>query len=147
MCKLREDKAGSSNEPLYWGEDLILYYALAAWTIACHNIWMIEDCEKNNDTIICYKHLDLSKLIYKTQSRIIKESPCLFLLCLVDSIDPIKIFKDLAILNCIAFDFSKEESIEIHTDRLCQPKKNDYTYRILGLNDWLCDTTKTTIKV
>ena len=145
LCELRKEKENHLTTECYWGEDLIPSYALAAWTIACHNIWMIEDCEKNIDTITCYKHLDLSKLIYKTQSRIIKGAPCLFLLCLVDSIDPIKIFKDLDILNHITFDFSIAGCIDIHTDGLCQPKKNQYLYIIKGLYDWLTDVNDTTI--
>ena len=147
LCELRIEKENHLSTECYWGEDLIPSYSLAAWTIACHNIWMIEDCEKNIDTITCYKHLELSKLIYKTQSRTIKESPFLFLLCLVDSIDPIKIFKNLDILNHIAFDFSKAGSIDIHTDGLCQPKQNQYLLIIKGLNGWLTDVNETTIKL
>ena len=145
LCQLREDKTGTSDKEHYWGEDLIPHFALAAWTVAYHNIWLIKDCEKNANTIRCYQCFNLDKLIYHGASRIIKESPFLFLLCLVDSIEPIKIFENLDILNHIAVDFSKTGCINLQTYDLCHDDKNKYLSKFVEINDWLTDTTNTTI--
>lgn len=145
LCELREDKSNHNGSNNYWGEDLIKLFSLAAWTVACHNIWFVNE---NDRTVECYRHcLKLDKLVYQEKFRNIKESPFLFLLCLVDSIEPIKIFNNKDSLHHIAFDFSNTTSINIQIDGLCQPKKNHYLSKIKELNDWLTDTNNTTLRL
>ena len=147
LCQLRENKASSSDQKHYWGEDLIPHFALAAWTVACHNIWLIKDCEKNANAIRCYKCFNLDKLIYHGTSRIIKESPFLFLLCLVDSIEPIKIFDNFDKLKQVKFVFPSDNIIEIDINGLCLKDHDTYIKKIVDINDWLCDTIDTVIKL
>jgi len=141
LCELRKEKENQSTIEGYWGEDLIPSFELAAWTVACHNIWHVKYGENNVGSIMCYKCQHLEELIYNIDSRIIKKSPFLFLLCLVDSIEPIKIFNDVDKLRHMAFDFSKERCIEIHTRKICQIHKEHYLSKIKELNDWLTDVT------
>lgn len=141
LCELRKEKENQSTTECYWGKDLIPSFKLAAWTVACHNIWHVKYGENNVGSIMCYKCQHLDELIYNIESRIIKESPFLFLLCLVDSIEPIKIFNDVDKLKHMAFDFSKGKCIEIQTRKICQIQKEHYLSKIKELNDWLTDVT------
>lgn len=61
-------------------------YALASATIATHNIWFPEHKDRKN-----YKKYELNTLINHKQISY-REAPLLFLLGLVDTIDPIKIY-------------------------------------------------------
>jgi hypothetical protein len=141
LYKLRGKKEDQSTTEHYWGADLVPSYALAAWTVACHNIWLVKNDDNNAGSIMCYKCQHIDELIYSKESRIIKESPFLFLLCLADSIEPIKIFKNLDILNHIAFDFSKENCIKILSRDMCIVHNELYLSKIKDLNDWLTDVT------
>ena len=84
--KLAKTPAG-----LIFGDPILNnHIACAAWTIICHNIWVHKrgTCEAKK-----YEEIGLNELIHnKTDKRFIqlKEHPLLFLLCLVDTIEPVK---------------------------------------------------------
>jgi hypothetical protein len=63
----------------------------AAWTIICHHI---RSAEETSDTAERYRSFGLSNLITKEGKPLIHldKHPLLFLLCLVDTIEPIKKF-------------------------------------------------------
>lgn len=80
---------------LYWGKSILKHYiAPAACAIIAHNMWMQEAGTEDADR---YKDLLLDGLIYSPGNRIIqlKDHPLLFLLCLVDTIEPLKRGKKL----------------------------------------------------
>lgn len=82
----------SENIPLNWGKPIMdNYITHAAWCIIGHNIFFAEDGSKSGDL---YKLLGFNGLIYtRGESHISPIShPLLFLLCLVDTIEPIKHF-------------------------------------------------------
>ncbi len=135
LCELREEKASCSNSMFYWGEDLIDSFSLAAWTVACHNVWFIPQDNENAD---CYRCNKLDKLLYKDQTREVIKSPFLFLLCLVDSIEPLKFFDDVEIMKKISFVLSSEQlNIKnISTYPFCF---NSFKNKIKDLNGWLTD--------
>ena len=66
------------------------HIAHCAWCIICHNIWCwpLKDPSKAQE----YTDLRLGELLYGENERIIKlkDHPLLFLLCLVDTIEPVK---------------------------------------------------------
>lgn len=137
LCELREKKELENNGNLNWAKVLEKSFSLAAWAVACHNIWFVKASDKNAK---CYRHYKLDKLIYEGISREIKKSPLLFLLCLVDSIEPIKVFHDHELTKYLEIEF-KDNTIGL---LFSAPNINNdkYTNRIKGLNDWLCDISQ-----
>lgn len=137
MCELREKKELEHNGNLNWAKDLEKSFSLAAWAVACHNIWFVKATDKDAK---CYRHYKLDKLIYEGKSREIKQSPLLFLLCLVDSIEPIKAFHDHNHLYNLEIEFNDNTIGLSFSDP--DIGKDDYCDRIKGLNDWLCDVVQ-----
>lgn len=138
MCKIREDKEKNGCSQRFWGKELVQYFNLASWLIACHNVFYIKEDDMNAQ---CYKNCGLDSLIYKDRSRQItlEKHSLLFLLCLVDSIDmmknqqmPIFDWKKIKIGftdSRIMFDFSESPDIE--------------QKRISDLDSWLADVSLT----
>ena len=98
---------------------------------------MVKKGDKNE---ICYKCLNLSSLIYNDQSRKInlKAHPFLFLFCLIDSIEPIKVIHDCKLLKKISIRI-EENHISIDYSKLCNVFQDDYSKRIKGMKEWLMD--------
>lgn len=136
LCKLREDKVASSNQTRYWGEDLIPSFALAAWIVACHNIWFVEEHEEQSN---CYKCLGLKALVYQMKTREIQKSSFLFLLCLVDSIEPVKFFNSVDVLKRIKVEFMEFGKISIINHGMCKMKFDGYVNKLKDLDNWLTD--------
>jgi hypothetical protein len=88
LLKIRRRKAEAHEETLFWGEALEKQYKLAASAIATHNIWMPT---KNQHEL--YSSYGLSDLIDFTPLKF-KNFNFLYLLGIVDTIDPIKTFID-----------------------------------------------------
>lgn len=124
-----------------------------AETIALHNMWRAE-----SDNISIYREYHLDELIPDgTQDHIVdyRDNTLLFLLGLIDSIDPIKAFCNTegrsakvpvnVVLNEFLFGFtnrSKSKKISLEFNHPVFSKK--YTNTILGLKDWLSVDVKTT---
>ncbi len=137
LCLLRQEKERTSDM-LYWGDDLENDFAVAAWAIACHNIFYIEELSKY---IRCYERFGLEQLVYSgvTRKINIERHPIFYLLCLVDSIEPIKTCHDVSILNEIRI-VILPSIIEIHLEDVgCLCNKAMYTEKVANLNDWLAD--------
>jgi len=98
LIKIREDKD--------WNSDLDLFYADAAAAIATHNIWF-----KDKNAISAIKELK------EIKSVSFNDSSLLFLLGLVDSIDPLKIYSCIDnpsyILNNLLLSFPEDGKIRI----------------------------------
>ena len=95
--KVRKEQVenGVENSILYWGDDLTPLYAQASLSIAMHNIWSSGEKEEIKEK---YRNLGLESLITGESDIFpisIKDNPLLFLLGLVDTIEPIKTF------NCL----------------------------------------------
>lgn len=82
-----------------------------AWCIICHNIWCYSEDNVNMVKLYNEREIGLSELIFKGKNRFIKlnEHPLLFLLCLVDTIEPVKRSN---------WDYLKRMSIEIADDKI-----------------------------
>ncbi|MCI1741566.1 MAG: hypothetical protein LKI18_04200 [Prevotella sp.] len=126
---------------LIWDKSLERVYACISWTIMCHNMFFVQE---DREEAKYYKAHDLSKFVYKKRARKIrlKDSPFLFLLCLVDTLEPIKKFNTLEVLKLISLDVDKMKiKLDVESIRnmgnLDEWKK--YRDSVNGLNDWLCD--------
>jgi hypothetical protein len=117
------------NSTSPWNKKLEKSYALVGAAIATHNIWMPTD-----KTICNYVKFEMKSLICKKPMKI-KKFPLLYLLGIVDTIDPVKLYTpkyDLEyILSNLEIDFSENTivianglSSELDFDRLIE--KTDY---------------------
>ena len=149
LCELRKVKSREKSDPLYWGKNLEKDYSVAAWAIACHNIFY--DNGKSAYTS-SYKQFGLEKLIIlddKGKYKIkIDRHPIFYLLCFVDSIEPIKTFKEFDALKENELGFEKNQVV-IQVNSSCDSKLDEYFEKACGLNDWLTKTTKSgnTLKI
>lgn len=124
--KHRKDKEKKKDDDFYWGEDLRLDYAHASIAIATHNIWNVKDESLNFDRIFPISFNDY---------------PLLFLLGLVDTLEPIKTFYCMdtnEVLKNIYIEFSSDEK------KVTLSKKDDSSLdfekikkKLEGLENWL----------
>ncbi len=135
LVKNRLFRRNGNDNVFYWGDDLDDEYALAGATIATHNIWFAGSNMKkiyegyNLDCLI--NHMPISS----------EEAPLLFLLGLVDTIDPIKLYgakgySNLKILKNILFDCSKDE-IKLSVASGSKLNINDLEKKCSSLESWL----------
>ena len=144
LCAVQEKKKKSRSEKKWWKDELKDIFNLAAWVVACHNIWTVredveEDAEKYRKdhlkALIIGKDKE-GKLCYKIH---LHEHPFLFLFCLVDSIEPIKVVKDVTLLDKILLEISGEGvKIDVLLTCACHDKLLE---NIDNLKSWLTNTS------
>jgi hypothetical protein len=134
LIKNRQLRAERSDDKFYWGAKLDKDYELVAATIACHNIWLSNNGENSK----VYRNYGLNTLIDHNKI-ILEDSPLLFMLGLVDTIDPVKLFNaqnPKTVLNNILIGFQnnliKISSIEKSWLDFSKLKK-----KCFGLMNWL----------
>lgn len=89
LIKIRQEKSQLLDpDSLFWGEALEEQYKLAALAIATHNIWMPERSQNS-----LYSKYNLDKLINFKPLKF-KDFNFLYLLGIIDTIDPIKAFSE-----------------------------------------------------
>lgn len=100
---LKNTRNGVSTDNLLRRKEHIPHFAYISDAIICHNIWTAQsfdisesDRPKIEKSIETYKCFGLSPLIYKSSEDRLKfeEYPLQFLLCLLDTIEPIKRFNE-----------------------------------------------------
>lgn len=108
--------------------------AYVSWVISCHNIYYISATDA---AVKCYKQHNLHRLI-ESEARNIKlsEHPLLFLLALVDSVEPIKISEDVSILDKVKISID-DDRITFYYEDLNEIQKTKFRGRIQGLNSWI----------
>ena len=139
--KVRKEQVenGVENSILYWGDDLTPLYAQASLSIAMHNIWSSGEKEEIKEK---YRNLGLESLITGESDIFpisIKDNPLLFLLGLVDTIEPIKTFNCLEpqyVLENILIDFDKNK-ITISNKETSILSFERLIKNVKGLKDWL----------
>lgn len=92
LVKNRILKKNNETKEEFWNESLDDFYAQVSAAIASHNIWLTNDKAKKFLKDNGIKDLEPIKH---------KESPLLFLLGLVDTLDPLKIYKCITEPNLI----------------------------------------------
>ncbi len=95
LLKNRIEHEKNNDYGLYWGRKLNKFYAQIAAVIATHNIWL-----PTNEDLEEYKKFGMDSLINMRPLKI-NESPLLFLLGIVDTIDPVKIYRNYEQPNTI----------------------------------------------
>lgn len=126
---------------LVWRKEHLPHFAYIADAICCHNIWLAP--KKNK--ALCQKYQDhsLDELIINQQSDklSLQEYPLQFMLCLLDTMEPIKRFKDLApdeILKNIYLDFYGEGLTLGWTPLIKeQPQFFDWLRPIATIGEWM----------
>lgn len=134
ICKLRKEMNDNPDKKHCWDENLDKDYACAAWIIACHNIFTTK---KGSEYECCYKHYGLDKLITKEHLIKPEKHPILFLFCLVDSIEPIKICGDYSYFDKIGLHINSQDQIELELDRLPKTIRKKIGKNGRELKEWL----------
>lgn len=92
-----DDCGFRTEDGLFWSKKLLNIYNLCSWVVLSHNIFYVRKGIDRDADIRLYETSDLSELVLEeNQDSHIKLSkyPFLFLLCLVDTIEPYKMGKD-----------------------------------------------------
>lgn len=132
LVKNRLSKKAKSDKEYLWEDYLDAEYAYAAATVAVHNIWFPEV----KDTKL-YEKYKLDSLIGRQPIRY-SDAPLLFLLGLIDTIDPVKAYPCVTpefVLSNISLVFSDDSTFELHLSRALnfEIMKDKATY----LKKWL----------
>lgn len=128
------------HDGLYWGEELEKDFDFASWVITCHNIWMTNEHSKD---VAAYKFFGLNALIIKDsyQAKLkypisSGKNPFLFLFCLVDSIEPIKVMESTDNFPKIDIVFDPSD-VKLNLSKLPTNLRKKYAKKILDLDSWL----------
>lgn len=137
LCKIREKKASEGKSHLVWDKKLEKIYNVASWIVLCHNIWFAQ----KDDINACrnYKKFNLKKLIIEKEEYKIKlqSHPLFFFFCLMDTIEPIKIVKDIDLIENIDVSFPANGNEIIINNNLKCGCADIYDKAIRGINNWL----------
>lgn len=120
------------------------FYELAAQTIACHNMYY---CVKGDEYEHCYQTKGMTELIrdgINDKKRDYRKHPFLFLLSLVDTIEPTKVFKNPKVIFDIQIKLEKENDgteklIVIPENGFDVERLNKYKNALQEMNMWLTD--------
>lgn len=127
---------------LNWNTDFPMYAAYVADAIICHNIWLGGKTEKET-----YTQYGLTSLVYTEhpESKLSVEAfPLQFMLCLLDTIEPIKRFKDTLspreILQGIKLDYTADDEIIISWEADIEQQKGFGQWKdgIIDVQNWMC---------
>lgn len=136
LLKIRQTKIHDNETTLFWGKELEEQYAQVSTTIAVHNIWLPKKKDLNK-----YKKYNLNKLITNFKPIEFKDFPLLYILGIVDSIDPIKTymrdgFSPNEILESIEIEF-KENEVMIKNGEKSKLPFIKMTKNVESLKGWL----------
>lgn len=142
LCAIQERKKMQRSNKSWWKDELKVIFNLAAWVVACHNIWSTQE---DSDNVKTYRGKNLEALILERDNEgklqyLIKleQHPLLFLFCLVDTIEPIKIVEDVSLLDKIRSEIA-DEGISLEIELICGCRTR-LLKNIRSLNDWLTKT-------
>jgi len=125
---------------LAWRKGHIPHFAIIADAIIAHNIWRSEKtCESKK----VYRQYGLDMLVYSKCSRIaVKQSPLVFYLGLLDSIEPIKREFD----GCDDLQKLRDINMDWDSDRIIITVANgnytEWLNRLIRIAEWLAVTVK-----
>lgn len=136
---LLKKQKNKKAEGLLWNKKLINIYRYSSWVILSHNIFFIPKGDEDENI---YKAHNLAELILDQDEapkiKLTKHS-FLYLFCLVDTLDPIKIFNSFEELNKVSFDVVENMIIlEVSDDKL----RAKYFEKVNTLKPWLIPAIK-----
>lgn len=114
LVKNRLIKKGKVGEKLLWEDWLDGQYAYAAATVAIHNMWFPQ-----KEDFVAYAESNLEQLIGQAKISF-QQAPLLFLLGLVDTLDPVKAYWQLSsalVLKNVSLCFSGEGSFSLRISK------------------------------
>lgn len=128
------------NNGVIWRKEHIDHSAYIADAIICHNIWLSYD----DSTKETYEEYGLNPLIVGRNGKnklSIAEYPLQFMLCLLDTIEPIKRFKELEpqdVLELINVEFL-DNGLKIEWDQKLEEQEQFEKWKneIIGLDKWM----------
>jgi len=151
LVKNRRTRAQQRDDNLFWGEELEMEYAQAAAAVATHNIWLPQEPLAR----ILYVKYRLDYLL-NFPPVTSTQFPLLYILGIVDTIDPVKIFTDdnpkldvKEILNSILISF-KPKGIYFKNAPNSKLDFSLFTKKAISLKDWLAVeiiVTKNTLRI
>lgn len=126
---------------LKWRKEHLDHFACIADAVCCHNLWTAQDGSSLSTT---YKENGLDQLIISSPAdRLsIHNHPLHFMLCLLDTIEPVKRFGYLGAKTVL-----KNIFIDIHKDTIIlywspiikqQPEIYHWLDSIRSLSEWMC---------
>lgn len=132
LVKIRRAKHKANEDSLFWGRKLENQYKIAANAISIHNIWLQPEqtCKESNlQPLINFKPITF------------KEFPLFYILGIVDTIEPLKTYKDdnlsdLDILKSIDFEFNKN-SIKVSESKNSKINFSKLSDKTKYLKNWL----------
>ncbi len=137
LVKHRIKKSSTSCQ--YWKEELDKLYFEAGLSIASHNIWSSDSKLKDKN----YKDYGLGILVNSSKKSIFpikfSEMPFLFLLGLVDTIEPTKTFRNRSvfeILNSLDINVTKNY-LKLRNSKDSKLNFSELTKKVNGLENWL----------
>jgi len=144
-------------EGLSWRLEHLDHFAYISDAIICHNLWTAQYGDKKGEDMK-YLAFGLSPLIIKGREGKLKfnQYPLQFLLCLFDSIEPVKRFGDISskeVLQKISIQLCQMDADEyifqISWDRSLEEQKkfDDWEKNIIELENWMDVTIKKTKRV
>jgi|GEM_PF-2533951 len=122
------------TQHLSWEPWLEPQYAYAAATVAIHNIWF-----PMNDKYVCLYHQHGLKVLIGKEKVSFSEAPLLYILAIVDTLDPVKAFQEDVsldiILNETFLEFSGGDTIVLRASEKLNP--SELKGKVKGLENWL----------
>lgn len=142
LCNIRRKKEQRETKAVvngFWKTELEQIFSYAASVVICHNMFF-----ESKDSVL-YKTSGLTGLMKDEGEYPIKieEHPIFFLFCLVDSIEPIKVVKDVNLLKKITLTIT-DKTIKFDTTLNCGCA-DKLIRNFTGLNSWLCKVENLTI--
>jgi hypothetical protein len=131
---LKEKQRDNFIEGLTWNKKLVNIYKHASWVILSHNIFFIRKGDSSEQE---YRNNNLNDLILNDNEVTkvdIKKHSFLFLLMLVDSIDPVKILGGYDVLKKIKFLI---QSNELHFRITDTELRTRFFEKVNSLKNWL----------
>lgn len=126
---------------LKWRKEHLDHFACIADAVCCHNLWTAQP---GGEMSVTYKAKELDQLIINSPAErlSIHTHPLHFMLCLLDTIEPVKRFGHLdakTVLKNIYIDTQKD-SIDLHWTQLIkqQPEIYHWLDSIRSLSEWMC---------
>jgi hypothetical protein len=121
---------------LVWSNQMLEYFQLIASVIIVHNIWFVN--KNSSSDVFVYKKYHLDKLIISDSMREIslEKHPILFLLCLIDSIEPTKQF-GINFLKKVKIEFKLNNNIKIKACSMPDNEVDIWFNKIIKLNEWI----------
>lgn len=136
-----KDNSVCTHDGLIWRREHLDHFAYVADAIICHNMWTVQKTDAKG--VKKYKKYHLDELIVHSDAdRLsINEYPLQFMLCLLDTIEPVKRFEQLTareVLENISIELSDSRIQIAWTEKIKQqPEFKTWMGNITTVNDWM----------